>query len=248
MAKILESGGLDSFIRLAPIPKDLYKHTLFVWDNKLYVVGGSIYYKEKGEEKEHLSNIIYYSKINQDGTLNEWKEAGTTSSDGIYCHQTALIDGFLYIIGGKEYIKNDNQTLATNKIWYGLIEPTGNIKEWNVSKNMDSSIYNHTAITSNKRVYVIARDKFYCLEASSNGNPNISSQDIDLKDGSGIINGETLFYFTGTSSYSAKIKDLPSFTPSPNIFPYSFFNHSVSTYKDFIYIIGGKETNRGCKQ
>ncbi|MEW6006809.1 MAG: hypothetical protein AB1595_01470 [bacterium] len=262
MANIQDDGNLSSFIRLAPLPKDLYKHTAFIWDNRLYVVGGSVYYKEKEieQEKDHPSKNIYYAKMNKDGTIKEWQEVGSTPfSDGIFSHQTAIIDGWLYLIGGKE--KKENNFTPTNKIYYALIDPLGEIKNWKESQKLLPQTPNgHIAISTNQRIYVIANDEVYTIKADENKGEikEMTTTNISytLQNGGGIIRGSSIYYFGGiidgegtSSAISARINPdggITGFSPTISL-PEITTNHSIARYKDFVYIIGGKDKEGNLK-
>lgn len=260
MAEIGKEGGLSKFIKLMPLPSDLHEHTAFLWDGKIYVTGGSVFYKESGQEKEHLSSTIYSAEIEEDGTIKEWKIVGNLPYK-VFRHQTVIVDGWLYLIGGDMYDEKNGYITTTNKIWHSLIQPgensEGNIGAWKeITSSFSPSMVSHTALVTNRRIYVVGKgDNIYYMDVEDDGSLKmIKDSEIYLpysvSEGGGVIRGGAMIYAGGLSDGvststvlsgriepDGEIGSIVTITPLPE--PQR--GHSVTRWKDFLYIIGGKD-------
>ncbi len=67
MADLAYNGRPTHWRAIRPLPRTLYRHTAFIHDHWLYVVGGY--------DGQTLSSWIYYAELQPDGNLGPWNQA-----------------------------------------------------------------------------------------------------------------------------------------------------------------------------
>ena len=122
-AKILPTGGIDSWQTTTSLPEARFAHTSVTYGNYLYIIGGFT---------SHCASDIIFTIINNDGTIGSWNS--TTSMPFGRCDHTSFVsNGFIYVIGGRECDDNyyADATRYLNDVLFAKINSDGTIDSWN---------------------------------------------------------------------------------------------------------------------
>jgi len=261
-AKIDADGNIGEFKQAPPIPADLYEHQALIWNKTIYVIGGSIIYEEEGQKVDHLRDKVFYTKIKDDGSLEEWEDAPSLPIK-LYKHQATIVDGVIYVIGGRE--PQDKTTSPTKKIFYSLLSPGGMISSW---KDMEEvingealpiAVSSHGLCSFGNRIYIVGgegNNRVFSAEPDEIGMikkgdwreeeglpyTSLSDSSVVACDGMIIVIGGREEQGTSTILYSRLKADgsLSQWIRSEPLLE-ERYNHSVCLWKDTIYIIGGSK-------
>jgi hypothetical protein len=85
-------GGLNPWAYTTALPEAVQEHTIVAYDGYLYVIGGK-------KENYAWKTTIYFSAINPDGTLADWKTT-TPLPRTLYGSAAFESDGYVYLLGG----------------------------------------------------------------------------------------------------------------------------------------------------
>jgi hypothetical protein len=96
IADINPTGTLGTWTSSTALPSNLYGHGSQVYNDRLYIVGGSV------TVGGAPTNSVYYVKINSDGTLNNWVQTTSFASGRITGggNFTSVWGAYIYISGG----------------------------------------------------------------------------------------------------------------------------------------------------
>jgi N-acetylneuraminic acid mutarotase len=112
--------GLGDWKPSKTLPITVYDHATAIYNNYIYVSGG-----RASIEADTGLNSIYYTFINKDGKLANWRPT-TFMPINVYGHTCVIQNGNLFIIGG-----NNNTT-----VYYAPIHADGHIGKWKVHSTM----------------------------------------------------------------------------------------------------------------
>jgi hypothetical protein len=93
-AAINDDGSLQEWKQVATLPLPLAVHASFVHVGFLYLVTGL------DLDKSDFLRTIRRAAILEDGSLGAWEEVGEVPMDRGHCHQTPMVNGFLYSVAG----------------------------------------------------------------------------------------------------------------------------------------------------
>jgi len=93
--EILQDGTLMAPWRFeTALPKELYRHSLAFFGNRLYVLGGL---DRTGKEQK----TVYSTTIGTNGEITSWNEDPTPLPYAVAYHQTIQHNGKIYLLGGR---------------------------------------------------------------------------------------------------------------------------------------------------
>jgi hypothetical protein len=112
------------------------------WGNYLYVAGGytgSVY-----------DNQVFYSALDENGSLTGQAWAGNTGTFGSrYGHTTVAHNGFLYVLGGY------NGTTYLNTVYSAPIDAIGTVGAWTQRASFTNGRMRHGTVVANGFLYIL---------------------------------------------------------------------------------------------
>jgi N-acetylneuraminic acid mutarotase len=144
-AKVNADGTISSWTT-SPVnlPQTLYVNNSVAANGYLYTVGG--YNNSNGGAQ----NTVYYTKLNADGSINNW--SSTTITSPRYNSGVVVANGYIYVIGGDANASNN----GTNTTYYAALNPsTGAIGSWNTTSTLPDAIQSMGATVVNGYVYTV---------------------------------------------------------------------------------------------
>ncbi|MDB5186944.1 MAG: hypothetical protein JWM07_416 [Candidatus Saccharibacteria bacterium] len=128
VADINPNGKLGSWAASTSLPINLYGHSAQVYNDRLYVLGGT------SSIGGALLNSVYYVKINSDGSLNNWIQTssfntGRKTGGGNF---SVVWGGYLYISGGCSAVNASGYcTTVRSDTQVASINADGSLDVWN---------------------------------------------------------------------------------------------------------------------
>jgi N-acetylneuraminic acid mutarotase len=135
--KINEDGSLLNWQATTSLPIKIRNHQCFTANGYLYCAGGS--------DKNLLINNVWYTRMNTDGTIGEWKST-TNLPEPIAEHQCLAYNDFIYCLGG---VTNEQANIA----WYTKINYDGTLDSWKTTTLLPNVIDDHRCFTANGYIY-----------------------------------------------------------------------------------------------
>ncbi|MBI5526165.1 MAG: hypothetical protein HY897_07505 [Deltaproteobacteria bacterium] len=119
-APVQGNGAITSWTPAPDFPKPIHAHNMMAYNDYLYVIGGI------STSGPYLDDV-YYSRINQDGSLGQWNTSQKFAiARGL--HTSTLFAGNLYLIGG-----GDSAIGYKDDVQYAPINADGTVGAWNMS-------------------------------------------------------------------------------------------------------------------
>ncbi len=164
--KINSDGSLGSWLTANPLPNTLEFLSASVWNNRIYVIGGS--------DGNSFYNTVYSATIQTDGSLSAWTTQ--TPMPVIISTQANAANGFLYVLGGAI---NDGSVIV-NTVYYSKINSDGTLAGWNQTTLLPQSESNFGAVAANGWVFSIGGYNGLAVTSNSynapvNGNGSLGS-------------------------------------------------------------------------
>ncbi len=140
-------GSLGGFSATTSIPSARWWHASVAYDGYLYVIGGL-------DTNDYLSDV-QVAPINANGTLGAF--AATTSfSTGRYGHTSVAYEGYLYVVGGRDYWGN-----ALSDVQVARINADGTLDGFAPTTYLPYGRGGHTSVVINGYLYVVGGDDGY---------------------------------------------------------------------------------------
>jgi len=96
-ADIKDDGTIGEWITNDPLPKTLSKFQVVVTNNKIYLLGGYDYDRNKGIG--NAVDNVYIANISEDGALGKWT-IGSPLPKSLYSFQVVITKNHIYLLGG----------------------------------------------------------------------------------------------------------------------------------------------------
>jgi hypothetical protein len=154
-ADITPSGVLTNWGTLTALPSARYSHGLQIYNDRMYVIGGA--------NGTTTQNTVYYTKINNDGTLNSWltgnpinngATGGTRATLG--GSMSTIWGGYIYVAGGCTTMNASGYcTSIANDIQLASINADGSITDWTTVLNVTSTRMGYSLMSWRNRIYAI---------------------------------------------------------------------------------------------
>lgn len=94
-----------------------------------------------GFDGKDASDLIYFSKVNSDCSLGEWKDANRALPHALYYHASVVFRNNLFIIGGRRNAQEDLPYVFSTQI-----SGNGELAEWLQEDNLPLSLHRHGAV------------------------------------------------------------------------------------------------------
>ncbi len=142
---------LTTWATTTPLPTGTYEHASVAYNGYVYTIGGS---------NATRTSTVLFAPINASGSIGNWSTttALPTSTDS---HASVVYNGYLYVIGGCTNV------CPTSTVLFAPINATGSIGSWTTTTALQSSIWNHSAITYNNYVYSIGGQDVFFIRTST---------------------------------------------------------------------------------
>ncbi len=239
IADIKPNGTLGSWSNSTALPSARYGHDMQVYNDRLYVIGGT---PSLGGT---ALNTVHYTKINSDGTLNSWIQT-TSFATGRYNNggnMSVVWGAYIYVSGGCSAANGSGYCTTTrDDTQVASINADGSIDVWN----------NIGGVANQRSGFgmVAWRDNIYEIGGCSAQNASTGDcsaamlQDIIYgtvnKDGDASTVGETVASGTAPCNGGSPTDcNLPGTTYIGNMLTSSVIVNG------YLYIIGGC-TNNAC--
>ncbi len=139
-AAIQQDGSLGAWRVETALPEAVYTHAA-VSDGTLYVLGGVA---NGGNE---IENIVYYSRINADGSLSAWSTT-TPMPQALANHAAAVADGYVIVSGGW------TGASASGAAVQAPVNPDGTLGSWTGFASLPDPIYLHAETAAGGWLYI----------------------------------------------------------------------------------------------
>ena len=153
-SQINSDGSLGAWQTNTPLPLKLNHLTATVWNNIIYVAGGS------------GSSAVFSANINPDGSLSAWNTQPSLPVALSSC--AAAANGTLYVLGG-------SSGGFQNTVYYSKINADGSLAGWNQTTPMPQALDFIGAVAAGGRVFFYggyngsAVNNFYSAPVAGDG-------------------------------------------------------------------------------
>jgi len=143
-AQVHNDGTIGSWNLTTPLPDAVTFHAGVVVNGFLYVLGGNHYNPENGI---FITDIVYYSKINSDGSLGAWNTTSPLPKNLNFL-SASVWNNTIYVAGGGD------GSLAVSNVYSAQIQTNGTLSSWTIQSSLPISVYTHAG-TANGYLYVL---------------------------------------------------------------------------------------------
>lgn len=232
IADITPTGKLSSWASSTTLPTNLYGHGSFVYNDRLYIIGGS------STVGGAPLATVYYNKINSNGTLNSWVQTTSMANGriGNGGNFTAVWGAYVYISGGCGTVNaNGYCTSILSDSDVASINADGSIDTWNPIGTLTDQRTGQSLLAWRNNIYQVGGCTAQNTATGACTNPTngvaygIINQDGDASTvGQSVASGTAPC--TGTTPAGC---NMPGVTNVGNLLPVSFISNG------YLYIIGG---------
>ncbi|MBI3552838.1 MAG: hypothetical protein HY077_09990 [Elusimicrobia bacterium] len=142
-APITGRGQVGAWTEGTPLPEAAMFHSGVAWGKTLYVIGGY----HLGADGFGVSNRVYYSKLNADGSPGPWN-AATSLPQTTFLQSAAVENGVIYVTGGWA------SASETNGVYSARIQADGSLGAWAALLPLPVAVYAHVAVQDGS-LYVV---------------------------------------------------------------------------------------------
>lgn len=163
-------GKIPTWTTLTPLPKKLSKGKAVIVNNRIYFVGGATW---TNGGSPVISDSVYYSSINSDGTIGNWQTANSLPTP-LSGHGLIEANGKIMTIGGS----TDSGENAINKVYTASVNSDGTLGSWSEGPTMPAPIRDGAVIKVGDYVVSVGgygggfSNKVYFAKINANGNLN----------------------------------------------------------------------------
>lgn len=239
IADINPTGKLGTWTESTTLPYNLYGHAAQVYNDNLYIIGGA------SSVGGSPLNSTYYTKINNNGTINNWIQTtsfstGRISNGGNF---SVVWGAYIYVSGGCDSVNASGYcTSIRSDTQVASINADGSLDIWN----------NIGGANSQRMSFSMVAWRGYIYEVGGCSAQNTSTGDCNSSMSSDIIYGKInqdgdastvdQSVASGTSPCSGTSPsgcNLPGTSYIGNMLNSSFITNG------YLYVVGGC-TNNGC--
>ena len=142
-APLQDNGALGEWKILPPLPQPRYRHSAVAANGYLFVLGGVT-------SNEDISDIIYRTPVNADGTLGAWTPLSRTLPVPLEGHTAAIVNDYLFILGGWGGISPGMR----DEVYKAAIDPEGNLGPWQSVTPLPQPLWWHAATVAGGGILV----------------------------------------------------------------------------------------------
>jgi hypothetical protein len=140
-APVLSDGSLGAFGASMPMPVGRRRHTTWVVNDYVFIVGGS----------NPGFNTVYSAHIEPDGSILAWTLDPEPLPGNRFWHGSALWNGHAYVIGGL-----DEAGTRTDTVFFARVNDDGTTGPWQTSPNtLPTPLIQHVSFAANGYLYVV---------------------------------------------------------------------------------------------
>ncbi len=239
-ADISPTGALGSWTAtgMQALPSARHSHTVEIYNDTMYILGGN--------SSGTLQNTTYYSKINNDGTMNAWvqTENFATARSTMGSSYSTIWGAYMYMAGGCTAVNGSGYcTGIASDVQLASINADGSLSEWNTVLGLTNDRIGHSLLAWQNGLYRVGGCSSQDGTTGLCTNPSSS---IDY----GVINkdGEASTVANSVSSGTAPCSgasphncELPSVSIIGNVLSGS------AIFNGYLYVWGGcSNTTSGC--
>ncbi len=143
-AGINADGTIGNWSSLESLPQPLDEHASVISDGYIFVIGG-----RKGVQNQSL---IYSAKINNDGILSSWTNAGSLPIPLAY-HSAVVYQEHIFVIGGE----------LQSTVYVAKVNSDGTLGNWLNAASLPQPLTDHASVESGGYLYTLggASRSFY---------------------------------------------------------------------------------------
>jgi N-acetylneuraminic acid mutarotase len=156
-ALVYTNGTIGTWNMATPLPDAVCYHAGVVANSFLYILGGYHFNEQMGFV---ITNTVYYTKINPDGSVGAWQTANPLP-DAVFYLSAAAWNGRIYVAGGCD------ANNFTNAIWSAQVEADGSLSPWVAQAPLPDSVYTQSEV-ANGTLYVLGGSIDQGTEVTSN--------------------------------------------------------------------------------
>ncbi len=135
-AKIYGNGSVGTFAQTTSLPAIRTAGTAVTYNGYIYYMGG-------GDSSDVNQTTVYYTRINNDGTLGPWSTTTVLPAANGY-HMAMVANGYVYDIGG--------QDLA---VYYSKVNADGTLGAWVTTTAMPEALQQAGVAYANGYLYTV---------------------------------------------------------------------------------------------
>ena len=143
-SQVQSNGTIGAWNVTTPMPAKIFAHASVAANGFVYVLGGYHYTDATGYQ---LTNAVYYSQINSNGTLGTWQTA-TPLPQPAYFFSASVWSNRIYCIGGW------NGQADISNVYSATIQADGSLSAWVTQRSLPVAIYTHAGV-ANGMLYVL---------------------------------------------------------------------------------------------
>ncbi len=202
-ATVVSSTGeiAGGFKATASLPKALHYHSALIYGDTIYVMGGYNLSEGPGcPYYDEMSNSVYYSTIQPDGSLSTWQETSSLPpSEGRGAGAAVVFEGenaqgtisrTIYYIGGS-WINPLGHLTATLNVYYADIKPDKSLLNWTESYSgfLPVPLQFHGAVLASGEIFLTGgRTGEYDPYKPSNISSTVKAALVDIDDRDRLYN------------------------------------------------------------
>ena len=131
-----------------------------------------------GGANQNVPPIYNYSKINPDGSIQQWLQL-TASLSGLFWHTGNISNGYIYILGG-----TNSSITNINTVQLAQIQPNGDINSWQSTTSLPQTLSLGTSVIVGNKIYYAGGNNLPTFSITpAITNQNIYASDINPSDG-----------------------------------------------------------------
>ena len=148
-ADINPNGTLSSWTTtgMQALPDVRHSQSVHIYNDVMYLLGG--------DSNGTLRNTVYYSKLNNDGTMNSWTATNsfTTARASAGGVMTGVLGAYIYVAGGCSAFTSGNCSTIAEDIQLASINSDGTLAEWNTILFLKNQRFGHSFVPWQNGLY-----------------------------------------------------------------------------------------------
>lgn len=249
-SRISSDGKLSTWKKTIPLPEGkngTMAHSVAVYKNFIYSIAGT--YKDPQDKKWKATGNVVFTKVNEDGTVTEWKETSPLPEPQSYGMAVAGSNNCIYYLSGYK----------SRQVYFARIQEDGSLSKWKVTRNLISPRCRSKAFFYHDYLYVLGGEiiykKYSEIVFRTKVNPDGSvgkwrrTEPLPEKVASfgAVRSGKDIFIFGGAPQtskvFTTTIDNEDHFSDWKQLqslpIEEGVSSLQAATYRDYIYVTGG---------
>ena len=144
-SQVKSNGTIGAWNVTTPLPAMILDHAGVSANGFVYVLGG-FHYTDASGGTLTITNAVYFSQINSNGSLGIWQTANSLPQLATF-NSASVWNNRIYAIGGW-----NGQALISN-VYSAIIQADGSLSAWVTQRPLPDAIYQHAGV-ANGMLYV----------------------------------------------------------------------------------------------